>query len=70
MAADFVVTSVNQTNQLSTAGRLEDVVEVTFELRDELGSGTVTVPLTEDWPSAAEAAVRAKVAGMIGLLNL
>jgi hypothetical protein len=46
------------------------VVIVTFELANEAGSGEVRVPLTDAWEAEAIAAVQAKVASMLALLNL
>ncbi len=70
MAADFTVTSVNQSQEIGSTGNLVDVVIITFELAGAAGSGEVRVPLADDWQAAAEAALREKTAAMLALLAL
>ena len=70
MATGFTVTSVNQASVLGATGRLEDVVTITFELADGLGSGEVSVPLTADWQAVAEALVIERATAMRALLAL
>lgn len=69
MADGFTVTSVNQSQDLAN-GRLQDVVTATFELDDEAGSGTATVPMTGDWQAALAAEVERQAAAMLAILAL
>ncbi len=66
MAEGFTVTSVNQVQEIGPANRLTDFVEVTFELDNDAGSGSVRVPLDANWEAAAEAAVVARPDEMKG----
>lgn len=70
MATGYSVTSVNQTQQLDSAGHLVDVVNVLFELDNGAGSGSVTVPLTADWETAAGDAVQKQAQSMLNLLSM
>lgn len=70
MAAGYQITGVTQQQEIGSTGRLVDVVTVLFELDNEAGSGSVTVPLTDAWEAAAAAAVAAKAEAMLRLLSL
>lgn len=69
MAGGYTVTSVNQSQDLAN-GRLRDVVTATFELDNEAGSGTATVPMEGDWQAALAAEVDRQASSMIAILNL
>lgn len=69
MADGYTVTSVNQSQDLAN-GRLRDVVTATFELANEAGSGTATVPMEGDWQGALEAEVARQAGAMLAVLSL
>lgn len=70
MASGYTITGVTQTSSIGPTGNLVDSVEVTFELDNGAGSGTVTVPLTDTWEQDAAAAVQARAQSMLNLLAL
>lgn len=70
MANGFTVTSVSEQLELAPSGNLTKVVNITFELDNGAGGGTVSVPLTGDWQAAATAAVQKRAAEMLAVLEL
>jgi hypothetical protein len=69
VADGYTVTSVNQSQDLA-AGKLRDVVTATFELDNEAGSGTATVPMEGAWQEALAAELERQTSGMIAILSL
>lgn len=68
--ATFTVTNIVQTQQLNTAGHLEDVVEVFYQSEDGANAGSVVVPLDAAWAAAAEAALKKRWAELNAVLGL
>ena len=69
MAAGYTVTSVNQSQDLAN-GRLQDTVTATFELDNEAGSGTATVPMVGDWQPELAAEIERQASAMLAILSL
>lgn len=67
--ADYTITNVRQTSELSPTGQLQDVVEATYELAGGAGTGTVRVPKTGNWADALQAQVATEAEAMAGLLG-
>lgn len=67
--ADYTITNVRQTSELSPTGQLQDVVEATYELAGGAGTGTVRVPKTGDWAAALQDQIAAEAESMASLLG-
>lgn len=67
--ADYVVTSVVQSQEIGAAGNLIDNATVYFTFADEKGVGSVQLPITDNFPAQAQAAIEAKVAELLPLFG-
>lgn len=68
MANGYTVTAQAQTQELSGAGNLIDVVQVTAVSVPEEFEVQVRVPLKPGWPDAARALIEERLAEMRSLL--
>ena len=58
MADDYTITAQRQTTEVSGAGQILDVWEVTASVPSAMATITARVPLTDATPQAVDAALR------------